>query len=79
MALDRQPVCFTCSQPVAEPPEINKLENGETCPTCRDRLLDSLPPLLPWRERTPAGEETGAEEPYPYEPTDDGYEPPPGA
>ena len=78
MALDRQSVCFTCSQPIAEPPAINRLENGETCPTCRDRLLDSLPPLLPSGEGAPAdgGE---AADPYPYEPTDEGYEPPPGA
>ena len=81
MALDRQSVCFTCSQPVAEPPAINQLENGETCPTCRDRLLDSLPPLLPSRALAPIKEE-GSEEPYPYEPyepSDEGYEPPPGA
>ena len=79
MALDRQPVCFTCSQPIAEPPAINQLENGETCPTCRDRLLDSLPPLLPSQPTVPVDDEEGFEEPYPYEPTDEGYEPPPGA
>ena len=78
MALDRQPVCFTCSQPIAEPPAINKLENGETCPTCRDRLLDSLPALLP--SQVVAVDEESSEEPYPFEPTDEGgYEPPPGA
>ena len=78
MASDRQPVCFTCSQPIAESPEINKLENGEACPTCRDRLLDSLPPLLPFRGRIES-EDAAPEEPYPFESSDDGYDPPTGA
>jgi hypothetical protein len=78
MALDRQPVCFTCSQPIAEPPAINRLENGDFCPTCRDRLLDSLPSLLPSRPGVES-EEAPVDEPYPYESTDDGYDPPTGA
>ena len=78
MALDRQPVCFTCSQPIAEGPAINRLENGDFCPSCRNRLLDSLPSLLP----SPQGvenEDAVGDDPYPYERSDDGYEPPTGA
>lgn len=40
-------LCFTCGLTVTEPPQLNHLPNGESCPACRDRLLDSLPPLLP--------------------------------
>ena len=65
MANDRQPVCFTCSQPVAEPPRLNRLESGEPCPTCQDRLLDLLPPLLPGVApvTVPEGEEALPPEP----------------
>jgi len=44
--------------PVGEPHRLNRLDNGQLCPTCRDRVLDSLPPVLPAlpRER---GDETG--------------------
>ena len=40
-------LCFTCGLAVTEPPRLNQLPSGETCPACRDRLLDALPPLLP--------------------------------
>jgi len=79
MALDRQPVCFTCSQPIAESPAINRLENGDFCPTCRNRLLDSLPSLLPRRPAVESEEESYGDDSYPYEPSDDGYDPPTGA
>jgi len=26
---------------------LNLLPDGRTCPSCRERLLDSLPPVLP--------------------------------
>jgi DNA-directed RNA polymerase subunit RPC12/RpoP len=42
-----QPVCFTCGLEVGEPYQLNRLANGRVCPTCRDRVLDSLPPVLP--------------------------------
>lgn len=45
----REPRCFTCRQPVGDPPVLNRLEDGGACPACRDRLLDSLPSLLPTR------------------------------
>lgn len=41
------PRCFTCRQPVGDPPILNRGEDGELCPTCRERVLDSLPTLLP--------------------------------
>ena len=83
MALDRQPVCFTCGQPIAEAPKINRLQNGDFCPTCRDRLLDSLPSLLPscpvLESEDAVDDEPYPFEPYPHEPSDEGYEPPTGA
>ncbi len=38
------PLCFTCSMPVGSPPRLNHRDNGTVCPTCRDRLLEFLPP-----------------------------------
>jgi hypothetical protein len=32
---------------VGEPYKLNRLDNGQICPTCRDRVLESLPPILP--------------------------------
>jgi hypothetical protein len=43
----REPVCFACGCPTGPLPRLNHLPNGRVCPTCRDRLLDSLPPVLP--------------------------------
>ena len=40
-------VCFTCGQPAGEVPRLNCLPGGQVCPTCRDRLLECLPPCLP--------------------------------
>ncbi|MFN0009231.1 MAG: hypothetical protein ACKVXR_15110 [Planctomycetota bacterium] len=42
-------VCFTCGESVGDPRRINRLEDGRICPTCRDRVLAELPPLLPSR------------------------------
>lgn len=44
---DPQPVCFQCQSAVENPPRFSYLSNGEVCPTCRDRVLDALPPALP--------------------------------
>jgi DNA-directed RNA polymerase subunit RPC12/RpoP len=41
------PLCFTCGQAFAGPTRLNTLPGGQACPTCRDRLLESLPSLLP--------------------------------
>lgn len=43
----RDPVCIGCGQPTGPRPRLNQLPDGRTCPTCRDRLLDSLPAVLP--------------------------------
>ena len=45
------PRCITCGLPVGEEPlRLNRLENGQVCPSCRDRVLEDLPPALPsWR------------------------------
>lgn len=40
-------VCFTCGMPIGEPLRLNRLENGQLCPSCRDRVLDLLPSILP--------------------------------
>jgi|GEM_PF-1802729 len=40
-------LCFTCGQPAGEEPRLNCLPGGQVCPTCRDRLLEQLPPCLP--------------------------------
>jgi hypothetical protein len=40
-------VCFTCGLPLGEPLRLNRLENGQLCPSCRDRVLDLLPSILP--------------------------------
>jgi hypothetical protein len=39
--------CFTCGQPVTEPPRLNRLPGGEPCPACRERALDAVPSVLP--------------------------------
>jgi hypothetical protein len=44
---DQQSTCFTCGRAVGSPPHLNRLESGLACPTCRDRVLDFLPPILP--------------------------------
>ena len=39
--------CFHCGQDAAETARINRLPDGRPCPSCADRLLDLLPPLIP--------------------------------
>lgn len=41
------PVCFTCGLSAGETIQFNRLPNGQVCPTCRERLLDLIPPCLP--------------------------------
>lgn len=45
--MPRDPVCIACGQPTGPRPRLNQLADGRTCPSCRDRLLDTLPPVLP--------------------------------
>ena len=40
-------VCFQCGQAVGDPPALNELDGGAPCPACAERLLESLPSLLP--------------------------------
>jgi DNA-directed RNA polymerase subunit RPC12/RpoP len=49
MAERTNTVCITCGMHVTTAPNLNRLSNGQTCPTCRDRVLDGLPSLLPTR------------------------------
>ena len=44
-------VCFTCGMHVGEPMRLNRLDNGQICPACRERVLAALPPVLPARIR----------------------------
>lgn len=57
-------LCFTCGLPIADPPRFNHLPSGRPCPTCKDRLLESLPPLLPAEpaETTEPGQQLQAPE-----------------
>jgi hypothetical protein len=43
-------LCISCGLHVGETPQLNRLPNGQICPTCRERVLDWLPPALPRRE-----------------------------
>lgn len=54
MTGSRDTICFTCGLAVQAPPRFNLLSSGEYCPTCRDRVLDAVPALLP---RSAAGRE----------------------
>lgn len=45
--MPRDPVCIACGQPTGPGPRLNRLPDGRTCPSCRDRLLETLPPVLP--------------------------------
>lgn len=43
--------CFTCGMAVGDPPQLNSLQDGKPCPACRDRLLESLPSIVPAKRR----------------------------
>ena len=43
----RPTICITCGQALGEVPELHRLSDGSPCPSCRDRLLETLPALLP--------------------------------
>jgi len=61
MSEPRDTVCFTCGQPAGDFPRLNCLPGGQVCPTCRDRLLESLPACLPSEsEETELGEGTAS-------------------
>lgn len=41
--------CFQCGQTISDPPTINELPGGGSCPGCAERALASAPSLLPSR------------------------------
>ncbi len=43
----RDTICITCGQTLGDVPRLHRLADGSPCPSCRDRLLETLPPLLP--------------------------------
>ena len=47
MTMARDPICMGCGQPTGPGPRLNTLPDGRTCTSCQDRLLESLPPVLP--------------------------------
>ena len=47
-------VCIACGLVVGEPPRLNRLQNGQTCPACRERVLDAVPAALPSLHRSEA-------------------------
>jgi hypothetical protein len=60
--------------PLGEPLRLNRLDNGQVCPTCRDRVLDLLPsilPDLPSRAATPRSEPQDEEAWTPPESSED--------
>ena len=62
--------CFHCGNPVGDPPRLNELEEGDNCPACAERLLETLPPIF----------HTSWEEPHPHgAPAGEDDEPPPAA
>ncbi len=40
-------LCIHCGLDAGNPPRLNRFEDGRVCPACADRLLASLPPVLP--------------------------------
>lgn len=47
MADGPEPLCFTCGLPAGKSARFNHLPNGQVCPSCRDRLLATLPAPFP--------------------------------
>jgi hypothetical protein len=39
--------CIHCGHSTEQEGRLNRLADGRVCPSCRERLLESLPPLLP--------------------------------
>jgi hypothetical protein len=47
MAMAKETLCMACGQPTGPKVPLGRLPDGRPCPSCADRLLDTLPPLLP--------------------------------
>jgi len=39
-------LCFHCSRPIGDPPQLNEMADGEPCPICSNRVLEDLPPIF---------------------------------
>jgi len=71
MASERAILCIQCGSPVGDPPTLNTFPDGEPCRVCRDRVLEALPPALPFRrvaEWAVEEEQAGVEEEEEAEP-----------
>lgn len=65
-------LCFHCGQSAGEPLRLNRLDDGRICPSCADRVLVALPPVLPALVPAP-----GTERPLESEgAAEGGFEPP---
>ena len=42
-----EPICFYCGQAFQVGSQLNRMSDGRSCPICSDRLMQSLPSLLP--------------------------------
>ena len=40
-------ICIQCGHSTDHTKRLNRLEDGRVCTSCRDRLLELLPPMLP--------------------------------
>lgn len=49
MAESPSPTCITCGSRLQDPPVLNRRADGMPCPTCVERVLESVPPALPTR------------------------------
>ncbi len=55
MSEEQEPVCFTCGHTTGGTLRLNCLPSGQVCPTCRDRLLECLPPIFPSEDEQISG------------------------
>jgi hypothetical protein len=47
MDADSRSICIRCGQSANTTTRFNRLEDGSACPTCLERLLQTLAPALP--------------------------------
>ncbi len=45
--------CFACTRAIEHPHQIHRDADGVACAACVDRVLESMPALLPARGSTP--------------------------
>lgn len=61
MADAPQSICIHCGQSAHETSRLNRLEDGRTCTTCAQRLLEVLAPALPGFAALEGAETLGSE------------------